>query len=154
VEVQRELQDRFGPPPPAVANLLDYAILKALAEKLLVRVRGPPRDQVAIKFYDDTPLGPERLVKLIRNAGICASTQRSAVAGWKARKRRPHGGRQKRVATATIVELSSIENESVHDRILTSFVTSILAGIPVFLSAVAPAVAQEREPLSKRSWRA
>jgi hypothetical protein len=23
-------------------------------------------DQVAIKFYDDTPLGPERLVKLIR----------------------------------------------------------------------------------------
>jgi peptidyl-prolyl cis-trans isomerase SurA len=30
------------------------------------------------------------------------------------------------------------------NRILTSFVTSILAGIPVFLSAVAPAVAQEK----------
>jgi transcription-repair coupling factor (superfamily II helicase) len=66
IEVQRELQDRFGPPPPAVANLLDYAMLKALAEKLLVSSVDRRGDQVAIKFYDDTPLGPERLVKLIR----------------------------------------------------------------------------------------
>jgi transcription-repair coupling factor (superfamily II helicase) len=66
VEVQRELQDRFGPPPPAVANLLDYAILKAQAEKLFVASIDRRGDQIAIKFYDDTPLGPERLVKLIR----------------------------------------------------------------------------------------
>ena len=66
VEVQRELQDRFGPPPPAVANLLDYAILKAEAEKLWVASIDRRGDQIAIKFYDDTPLGPERLVKLIR----------------------------------------------------------------------------------------
>src|ERR1700726_1527101 len=33
VEVARELEHRFGPPPPAVANLLDYAMLKAQAEK-------------------------------------------------------------------------------------------------------------------------
>ncbi len=66
VEVQRELQDRFGPPPPAVSNLLDYAILKAQAEKLWVASIDRRGDQVAIKFYDDTPLGPERLVKLIR----------------------------------------------------------------------------------------
>jgi transcription-repair coupling factor (superfamily II helicase) len=66
VEVQRELQDRFGPPPPAVANLLDYAMLKALAEKLFVASVERRGEQVAIKFYDDTPVGPERLVKLIR----------------------------------------------------------------------------------------
>jgi len=66
VEVQRELQDRFGPPPPAVANLLDYAMLKAQAETLLVASIDRRGDQIAIKFYDDTPLGPERLVKLIR----------------------------------------------------------------------------------------
>ena len=47
-------------------NLLDYAVLKALAEKLLVASIDRRGDQVAIKFYDDTPLGPERLVKLIR----------------------------------------------------------------------------------------
>jgi transcription-repair coupling factor (superfamily II helicase) len=66
-EVGRELEDRFGPPPPAVANLLDYAVLKALAEKLLVATVDRRGDQVAIKFYEDTPLGPERLVKLLRN---------------------------------------------------------------------------------------
>jgi transcription-repair coupling factor (superfamily II helicase) len=64
-EVRRELEDRFGPPPPAVGNLLDYAVLKALAEKLFVASVDRRGDQVAIKFYDDTPLGPERLVKLI-----------------------------------------------------------------------------------------
>ena len=66
-EVLRELQDRFGPPPPEVSRLLDYALLKALAEKLLVASVDRRGDQVAVKFYDDTPLGPERLVKLIRN---------------------------------------------------------------------------------------
>lgn len=65
-EVRRELTDRFGPPPPAVANLLDYSVLKALAEKLLVASVDRRGDQIAIKFYEDTPLGPERLVNLIR----------------------------------------------------------------------------------------
>jgi transcription-repair coupling factor (superfamily II helicase) len=65
VEVARELDDRFGPPPPAVENLLQYAVLKALAEKLLVATLDRRGDQIAIKFYDDTPLGPERIVKLL-----------------------------------------------------------------------------------------
>ncbi len=66
VEVRRELEDRFGPPPPSVENLLEYAVLKAMAEKLLVSTVDRKGDQVAIKFYDDTPLGPDKLVKLIR----------------------------------------------------------------------------------------
>jgi transcription-repair coupling factor (superfamily II helicase) len=65
-EVRRELEDRFGPPPPSVENLLDYAVLKALAEKLFVANIDRRGDQVAIKFYEDTPLGPETLVKLLR----------------------------------------------------------------------------------------
>jgi transcription-repair coupling factor (superfamily II helicase) len=65
-EVRRELADRFGPLPPAVETLLDYAVLKALAESLLVASVERRGDQLAIKFYDDTPLGPDRLVKLIR----------------------------------------------------------------------------------------
>jgi transcription-repair coupling factor (superfamily II helicase) len=66
VEVRRELADRFGPPPPAVENLLEYAVLKAMAEKMLVATIDRRQDQIAIKFYDDTPLGPDRLVKLVR----------------------------------------------------------------------------------------
>jgi len=64
-EVRRELEDRFGPPPSAVVNLLDYAVLKAMAERLLVATVDRRGDQIAIKFYDDTPLGPDRLVKVI-----------------------------------------------------------------------------------------
>jgi transcription-repair coupling factor (superfamily II helicase) len=65
-EVRKELDDRFGPPPPAVANLLDYAVLKAVAEKLLVASIERRGDQVVIKFHEDTPLGPDRVVKVIR----------------------------------------------------------------------------------------
>src|SRR6202041_886207 len=65
-EVRQELEDRFGPLPPSVENLLDYAVLKALAEKLQVASIDRRGDQVAIKFYDDTPIGPEKLVKLLR----------------------------------------------------------------------------------------
>jgi transcription-repair coupling factor (superfamily II helicase) len=65
VEVTRELDDRFGPPPPAVVNLLEYAVVKALAEKLLVATVDRKGDQIAIKFYDDTPVGPERIVRMI-----------------------------------------------------------------------------------------
>ena len=46
--------------------MLEYAVLKALAEKLLVASVDRRGDQVALKFYEDTPLGPEHLVKLIR----------------------------------------------------------------------------------------
>ena len=65
-ETRRELTDRFGPPPAAVENLLDYAVLKALAEKLLVASVDRRADQIGIKFYDDTPVGPERVVKMVR----------------------------------------------------------------------------------------
>ena len=66
-EILKELEDRFGPPPQAIHNLLDYALLKALAEKLLVASidrRGP---QVMIKFHNETPVKPERLVGLIHD---------------------------------------------------------------------------------------
>jgi transcription-repair coupling factor (superfamily II helicase) len=66
-EVRRDLEDRFGPPPAAVANLLEYALLKALAEKLLVASIDRRGDQIALKFHEDTPLGPESMVELLRN---------------------------------------------------------------------------------------
>jgi transcription-repair coupling factor (superfamily II helicase) len=65
-EVRRELEDRFGPLPPAVENLLEYSVLKALCEKILVSSVERNGDQLAIKFYDETPVKPERVVKLIR----------------------------------------------------------------------------------------
>ena len=68
-EVNRELADRFGPPPPAVGNLLDYALLKGLAERLLVSSIERRANEVGIKFHPETPLSPEKLVSLIRSRG-------------------------------------------------------------------------------------
>ena len=65
-EVRKELEDRFGVPPPAVDNLLDYAVLKALAERLLVASIERRGEQVAVKFHDETPIKPEKLVRVIR----------------------------------------------------------------------------------------
>ncbi|MGA8266804.1 MAG: transcription-repair coupling factor [Candidatus Acidiferrales bacterium] len=65
-EVRRELADRFGVLPPAVENLLDYAVLKALAESLTVASIERRGDLVAIKFHEETPVKPEKLVRVIR----------------------------------------------------------------------------------------
>jgi len=66
-EVKNELTDRFGAPPPAVGNLLDYAILKGLAERLLISNIERRANEVAVKFHPETPLSPENLVKFIRS---------------------------------------------------------------------------------------
>ena len=64
--VQRELTDRFGPLPPAVANLLDYAVLKSLCERLQISSVERHGSEVALKFHATTPVRPERLVELVR----------------------------------------------------------------------------------------
>jgi transcription-repair coupling factor (superfamily II helicase) len=66
-EVTNELTDRFGAPPPAVRNLLDYALLKGLAEGLLISSIERRANEVAIKFHPETPLSPEKLVTFIRS---------------------------------------------------------------------------------------
>jgi transcription-repair coupling factor (superfamily II helicase) len=66
-EVTNELTDRFGTPPPAVRNLLDYALLKGLAEGLLISSIERRANEVAVKFHSETPLSPENLVKFIRS---------------------------------------------------------------------------------------
>jgi len=66
-EMARDLADRFGPPPAPVRNLLEYAVLKALAEQLQVDAierRGP---RVAIRFAEQASLPPEPLVQLVRS---------------------------------------------------------------------------------------
>jgi transcription-repair coupling factor (superfamily II helicase) len=50
-----------------VGNLLDYALLKGLAEGLLISSIERHANEVAIKFHPETPLSPENLVKFIRS---------------------------------------------------------------------------------------
>jgi len=65
-DVRQELTDRFGPLPPPVTNLLDYAVLKSLCERLLVASLERQGSQVAVRFHPETPLEPSKLVALVR----------------------------------------------------------------------------------------
>lgn len=66
-DILRELEDRFGPPPPSVLNLLDYALLKSQCERMLVSSVDRRDHRLALRFHSDTPVRPDRLVKLVRS---------------------------------------------------------------------------------------
>jgi transcription-repair coupling factor (superfamily II helicase) len=64
-DVAAELQDRYGPPPPAVRNLLDYASLKLLCMKVGVVAIERKRDFVTLKFRQDATVDPEQLARFV-----------------------------------------------------------------------------------------
>jgi transcription-repair coupling factor (superfamily II helicase) len=64
-DVAAELQDRYGPPPPAVRNLLDYASLKLLCMKVGVNAIERKRDSVTLKFQQNAAVDPEQLARFV-----------------------------------------------------------------------------------------
>ena len=64
--VERELADRFGPPPPGVANLLSYAVLKSICERLQISSVERRGAEVVMKFHATTPVQPGWLVRLVK----------------------------------------------------------------------------------------
>lgn len=66
VALVAELEDRYGPLPRPVENLLRYAALKALAERLGVESIERRQSTVSVRFHPQTRVRPERLVGLVR----------------------------------------------------------------------------------------
>ena len=66
-DVQRELADRFGPPPTTVENLLEYAVLKPMCERLRISAVERQGNRIAIRFHAETSLDPATLVKVVRS---------------------------------------------------------------------------------------
>jgi transcription-repair coupling factor (superfamily II helicase) len=64
-DVRAELIDRYGEPPVAVRNLLDYADLKLVAVRVGVNAIERKRDQVSIKFRQTATVDPERLARFV-----------------------------------------------------------------------------------------
>jgi transcription-repair coupling factor (superfamily II helicase) len=64
-DVAAELEDRYGPPPPAVRNLLDYASLKLLCMKVGVNSIERKRDSVTFKFRQSASVDPEQLARFV-----------------------------------------------------------------------------------------
>jgi transcription-repair coupling factor (superfamily II helicase) len=70
-DVRKELEDRFGPPPSSVENLLEYAALKSLCERLRISSVERQGTRIALRFHPETTLDPARLVTVVRSrAGI------------------------------------------------------------------------------------
>jgi transcription-repair coupling factor (superfamily II helicase) len=64
-DVRSELTDRYGEPPAAVRNLLDYATLKLLALRVGVTGIERKRDIVTIKFRQDAVIDPAKLARFV-----------------------------------------------------------------------------------------
>ncbi|HEX6822604.1 MAG TPA: transcription-repair coupling factor [Candidatus Sulfotelmatobacter sp.] len=64
-DVAAELQDRYGPPPAAVRNLLDYAALKLLCLRVGVVAIDRKRDSVTFKFRQNASVDPEQLAHFV-----------------------------------------------------------------------------------------
>src|ERR1019366_1525451 len=64
-DVAAELQDRYGPPPPPVRNLLDYASLKLLCIRVGVNAIERKRDFVTFKFRQNAAVDPEQLARFV-----------------------------------------------------------------------------------------
>jgi len=64
-DVAAELQDRYGPPPPPVRNLLDYASLKLLCMRVGVNAIERKRDFVTFKFRQNAAVDPEQLARFV-----------------------------------------------------------------------------------------
>jgi len=64
-DVAAELEDRYGPPPQAVRNLLDYASLKLLCMRVGVNAIDRKRDAVTFKFRQNAAVDPEHLARFV-----------------------------------------------------------------------------------------
>jgi transcription-repair coupling factor (superfamily II helicase) len=70
-DVRRELEDRFGTPPSSVENLLEYAVLKSMCERLRISSVERQGSRIAVRFHPETSLDPAKLVTVVRSrAGI------------------------------------------------------------------------------------
>ncbi len=63
--IAKELEDRYGPVPEAVRNLLEYAALKSDAEKLGIERIDRRQGALQIKFHQQTRVDPAKLMNLV-----------------------------------------------------------------------------------------
>ena len=64
-DVAGELGDRYGTPPAPVRNLLEYATLKLLSQRIGVAQIERRREAVSIRFTDNASVDPERLARFV-----------------------------------------------------------------------------------------
>nr|MDQ2898721.1 transcription-repair coupling factor [Acidobacteriota bacterium] len=64
-KVEKELEDRYGPVPEEVRNLLEYSGLKTAAEKIGIETVDRRGNVLNIKFHKETRVDATRLMELV-----------------------------------------------------------------------------------------
>jgi transcription-repair coupling factor (superfamily II helicase) len=62
---EKELEDRYGPVPEAVHNLVIYSALKTLAEQIGIEAVDRRYNLLNIKFHAETRVDPARLMNIV-----------------------------------------------------------------------------------------
>ena len=65
-DMEAEMIDRYGPIPSPVLNLLNYALLKSAAERLLIQSVERKADELWVRFHPQASVDPERLTRFVR----------------------------------------------------------------------------------------
>jgi transcription-repair coupling factor len=65
-DMEAELADRYGDLPAAVRTLLEYAVLKATAEQILIQSIERKGEEIWIRFHAQSPIDAERLRQFMR----------------------------------------------------------------------------------------
>jgi transcription-repair coupling factor (superfamily II helicase) len=64
--VMDEVRDRYGPPPPSVLNLAEYASIRLLADRIGLDSVDREAGQVVLKFRPDAKLDPQWLFTVVQ----------------------------------------------------------------------------------------
>ena len=62
---EKEMEDRYGPVPDAVRNLLQYSALKTLAEQIGIEAIDRRNALLSVKFHTETRVDPARLMNIV-----------------------------------------------------------------------------------------
>ena len=62
---EKEMEDRYGPVPDAVRNLLQYSALKTLAEQIGIEAIDRRNALLSVKFHTETRVDPARLMHIV-----------------------------------------------------------------------------------------
>jgi transcription-repair coupling factor (superfamily II helicase) len=62
-----EIRDRYGPPPPSVANLAEYGRIRLMADRLGLESVEREGGSLVLKFRPEAALDPGRLIQLVQS---------------------------------------------------------------------------------------
>ena len=84
-EALAELEDRYGPAPDAVRNLLKFSALKGSAQKLGIEAIDRRAGVLNVKFHKEAHIDPTRLMSLVtrhRRRAVHPRRRVAAATGW------------------------------------------------------------------------